>query len=129
MATRKQRAWLKTFAVCLGIVVTVKFAPFAIMAAFALSGAFWGDPWLRNATTAALWPLLGVSGLVGFWLWAFAKRPASSTKRIVLSLLIGIGVAVVAPFVFLGGVLTVVAAMGMLAGIAAITELWLPERA
>src|SRR5512146_2035055 len=111
----------KTIAICLGAIVTIKVAPLTVLGVVATSGQFSRGP------AFALWPALGLAGLVGFWLWAFSKRLRGS-RRAAISTLIVVGIVMVAPFLFLGGVLRVVAVMGMGAGVLALVDMWRPDQ-
>lgn len=116
-----RRAKLKTIAICLGVIVTIKIGPLAILATVATSGQF------SRGAAFMLWPALGVVGLVGFWFWAFSRRALYGTKRVAISILIVLGIAMVFPFIFLGGVLRALAGLGVSAGVLALAEMWLPN--
>ena len=112
----------KTIAICLGAIVTLKVGPLAVIGVVATWGQFARGP------AFALWPALGLAGLIGFWLWAFSKRPLRGGRRAAVSALIVVGIAVVAPFLFLGGILLAIAVMGIVAGVLALAEMWRPDR-
>jgi hypothetical protein len=76
-----------------------------------------------------LWPALGVVGLVGFWFWAFSSRALYGTRRVAISTLIVLGIGMVSPFIFFGGVLLALAGLGISAGVLALAEIWLPNNA
>jgi hypothetical protein len=69
-----------------------------------------------------------VIGLIGFWLWAFSRRALYGRKRVAISALIVIGMVMIAPFMFLGGVLLAMAGIGAAAGVLALVEMWRPGR-
>ena len=117
-----RRARLKTIAICLGAIVTIKVAPMAILATVATSSQFLKNP------AFALWPISGVAGLIGFWVWAFSRQALSGPKRVFVSTLVGMGMVMIFPFIFLGGVLRAVAALGLAAGVLALAEMWLPGK-
>jgi hypothetical protein len=115
-----RRARLKTIGICLGAIVTIKVGPMAILATAATAGQFFKNP------SFTLWPAFGLLGLIGFWLWAFSRRALYGRKRVAISTLIVIGMVMIAPFMFLGGVLLAVAGLGVAAGVIALAEMWLP---
>lgn len=117
-----RRARLKTIAIVLGAIVTIKVGPMAILSTVAASGQFLKNP------VFALWPACGVIGLIGFWLWAFSRRALYGRKRVAFSTLIVIGMVTIAPFIFLGGVLLAVAGLGVAASVLALAEMWLPGK-
>ena len=114
------RARLKAIAIALGAIVTIKVLPLAVFAAVATAGQFSRGP------AFALWPALGLAGLAGFWSWAFSRQALRGIRRAITSFLIVVGMAMVAPFLFLGGVLLAIAVLGIGAGALAIAEMWLP---
>lgn len=118
-----RRAKLKTIAICLGAIVTIKVGPLAVLATVATSGQFSRGP------AFMLWPALGVVGLVGFWFWAFSSRALNGTRRVAISTLIVLGIVMVSPFIFFGGVLLALAGLGIGAGVLALAEMWLPNNA
>jgi hypothetical protein len=69
---------------------------------------------------------LRLARLIGFWLWAFSRRALSGSKRVAISMLIVIGMVMIAPFMFLGGVLLALSGLGTAAGVLALAEMWLP---
>ena len=118
-----RRAKLKTIAICLGAIVTIKGGPLAVLATVATSGQ------VSRGSAFMLWPALGLVGIVGFWLWAFSRRALYGTRRLVISILIVLGIGAISPFIFLGGVLLALAGLGIGAGALALAEMWLPNNA
>lgn len=118
-----RRAKLKTVAISLGAIVTIELGPLAVLATVATSDQF------SRGQAFALWPAMGVVGLAGFWFWAFSRRALYGTRRIAISTLIVLGMAMVSPFLFLGGAMLVLAGLGISAGALALAEMWLPGNA
>jgi hypothetical protein len=61
--------------------------------------------------------------------WAFSRRALYGTRRVAISTLVVLGMATVSPFIVFGGVLLVMAALGISAGVLALVEMWLPNNA
>ncbi|HZQ72685.1 MAG TPA: hypothetical protein VFB08_07190 [Burkholderiales bacterium] len=118
-----RRTPLRAAAICIGAFVTLKIGPLAILATIATWGQLPGNP------ASALWPGIGLFGLAGFWIWAFSAKASGGARRKTLSLLILLGMLVVCPLLFTGGMLLALAALGITAGVLALAEMWLPEKA
>ena len=116
-----RRAKLKAIAICLGAIVTVKVGPMAVLATVAAWSQFSRGP------AFALWPALGMVGLVGFWVWAFSRRALHGARRVAISTLIVLGIVMISPFIFLGGILLALSALGIASGAFALAEMWLPD--
>ena len=119
--TASMRHRLKIVAIVLGAVTTLLWAPLV------LPGALGGGA-MEWANVLTLWALIGLGGLIGFWLWAFSIHRRSNGLRAVVLMLITGGIAAMLPFAFLP-MAPLAALPGLIAGAYALIEGCLPNNA
>lgn len=112
---------LRVFAVVIGVVSTIAWAPFAIMV-FVSSA-------LHNVLSLlTLWAGAGVLGVTGFWLWIFLAKLRFRAARGLVSVFIVTGILAMAPVSLLGRIGFVVAMPAIVAGAVALMTMWLPRK-
>ena len=110
---------LRVFAVVIGVLSTIAWAPFAIMV-FVSSA-------LHNVLSLlTLWAGAGMLGISGFWLWIFLAKLKFRGARPVVSAFIVAGILAMAPISLMAWIGFVVAMPAIVAGVIALMAMWVP---
>ncbi len=123
-----RRRIFRALIITLGAVTTVAWGPFALFATFGMPRESW-EYFAKTWDPMMLFAPMGLLAMIAFWVWAFSNRLASRYARGAFSIAIGLGVLAIVPLSLFGGLAAVGVAAGMLAGVCAIVEMWLPNKA